>query len=104
MVSMGGSDWQHQPVCEGHRCPPQGSHIHFCTHRDTKEIRDRASGLSSSSTGQCSDTVFYQNSFMNLSRSDKAALKTRLQSLHAQNNTALKMRLQSLHAQNNAAL
>lgn len=42
--------------------------------------------------------------FFHLSRSDKAALKTRLQSLHARNNTALKMHLQSLHAQNNAAL
>lgn len=42
--------------------------------------------------------------FFHLSRSDKAALKTRFQSLRARNNTVLKTCLQSLHAQNNAAL
>lgn len=37
-------------------------------------------------------------------RSDSAALKTRLQSLHTRNNTALKTLSQSLHTQTNTGL
>lgn len=55
VVSMGGTSWQH--ACEGHSCLLLGGHIHFCTHRDTKEIGDIASGLLTSNVVYTAETL-----------------------------------------------
>ena len=55
VITMGGASWQH--ACEGHSCPPLGGHIHFCTHRDTKEVGDIASGLLPSNSMCTAETL-----------------------------------------------